>query len=414
MKRFLFFLLVCVLSIQLIAQESVTVTANSEDIANNLDLNLVASLFGQASDVEEFETLLNNPDSTFSNLDLNGDGQVDYLRVVESFDGNKRLVIIQAVLAKDIFQDVASIYLEKNESTNEVSVQVIGDKFIYGDNYIITPVYLYRPVIYSWLWSSIYMPYCSPWYWDHYPFYWRHWHCITYHDYWRRCYHWHHHHHYCSFHHHHHPHHGYYDMYHRSGMGRHDYATHHPDRSYGSGVYRRGGAPNTVNESVRARNTSDNRFGSSNVRGRSQSSEASSIVSNSRTSASSDRSAGRSVGEQRIQSTSTRTASTSTRTSASSGRATGRQRTQSTSVSRSTGGQTGCQRIQSTSASSTRGSVSIRASSASSSRRSGGGSHSSGGGYSGSSSSSRQSTGSSRSSGARTSSRPSSNKRISR
>ena len=385
MKRFLFLLLVGVLSIKLIAQESVTVTANSEDIANNLDLNLVASLFGQAADVEEFETLLNNPDSTFSNLDLNGDGQVDYLRVVESSDGDRRLVIIQAVLAKDIFQDVASIYLEKDESTNEVSAQVIGDQFIYGDNYIITPVYLYRPVIYSWLWSSIYMPYCSPWYWGYYPLYWRHWHCLTYHDYWRRCYHWHHHHHYCSFHHHHHPHHGYHDMYHQSGMGRHDYATHHPDRSYesrhdGSGVYRRGGAHNTVNENVRARSASDNRFGSSNVSGRSQSSEASSRVSNSRTSASSGRTTGRTTGGQRIQSTSTRTSASSVRTS-------GGQRTQSTSVSRSAGGRTGGQRIQS--------------SSASSSRTSGGGSHSSGGSYRAPSSSSRQSTGSSHSSGSR-------------
>jgi hypothetical protein len=32
-----------------------------------------------------------------------------------------------AVLAKDIFQDVASIYVEKDEK-NEVSVQVIGDE----------------------------------------------------------------------------------------------------------------------------------------------------------------------------------------------------------------------------------------------------------------------------------------------
>ena len=399
MKRFILLLLVGLLSIQLIAQESVTVTANSEDIANNLDLNLVASLFGQAADVEEFETLLNNPDSTFSNLDLNGDGQVDYLRVVESSDGNRRLVIIQAVLAKDIFQDVASIYLEKDESTNEVSAQVIGDQFIYGDNYVIIPVYLRRPVIYSWLWSSIYMPYCSPWYWDHYPFYWRHWHRLTCHDYWRRCYHWHHHHHYCSFHHHHHPDRGYHDMYHRSGVGRQDYATHHPDQSYerrhgDSGVYRRGGAPNTVNESVRSRKSSDDQFGSSNVRSRSQSSDVSSRTSNSRTSVSSVRS----TGGQQTRSTS-RTAATTSRTSTSSGRPTGGQSTRSTSVSRSTGGQTSGHRITTS-----RGSASSRTSSASISRSSGGGPRSSGGSYRGPSSSSHRSTGSSRSSGNRSSS----------
>ena len=374
MKRFLFLLLIGLSTIQLIAQESVTVTANSEDAANNLDLNLVAALFGQATDVEEFETLLNNPDSAFSNLDLNGDGQVDYLRVVESFDGNRRLVIIQAVLAKDIFQDVASIYLEKDVSTNEVSAQVIGDQFIYGDNYVIAVEYLYRPRIYTWLWSSIYMPYRSPWYWGHYPFYWRHWCCRTYRDYWRHCYYWHHHHHYCSFQHRHHPHRGYHDVYRQSEMGRHDYANPHPERSCesrhdGSGVYRRVGAPNTVSESVRSRSASDNRFGSSSVRSRSQSSE----VSNSRTGLSVGRSTGGTTGGQRIQSTTTRTASTFTRTSASSGRSTGGQR--------------------------------IRSTSASTSRTSGGGSRSSGGGYRVSSSNYRQST------GVRNSSRSSSSRR---
>lgn len=375
MKRFLFLLLVGLLSNHMIAQEYVTVTANSEDIANNLDLNLVAALFGKSANVEEFESMLNNPDSAFSNLDLNGDGQVDYLRVVESSDGNRRLVIIQAVLARDIFQDVASIYLEKDKSTNEVSVQVIGDKFIYGDNYIITPVYIYRPVIYSWLWSSIYVPYCSPWYWGYYPFYWRHWHCLTYHDYWRRCHHWHHHHHYCSFRHHHNPHHGFRDMYHRSGVGRSDYAVRYPDRSYesrhGGGTYRR------ENEGGRSINSYDNRLESSSVRGGSKSSER----SNSRTISSSGRSTvrqqvqstsvSRSTDNQRIQSTS-RTSSTTSRTSPSSGRS---------NIS---------QRFQSTSESSARSSASGRTSSAGSYRKP--------------SSNTHQSTSTSRSSGSRQSS----------
>ena len=119
------------------ADETVTVTATNADISEDLDLKTVATLFGQAKDLEEFEKMLNNPDSAFSNLDLNGDGNVDYLRVIETADQNRHLIVIQAVLAKDIYQDVASIFVEKDETTQSVTVQVIGDEYVYGTNYII-------------------------------------------------------------------------------------------------------------------------------------------------------------------------------------------------------------------------------------------------------------------------------------
>ena len=113
------------------ADETVTVTATTADISENLDLKTVATLFGQAKDLEQFEQMLNNPDSAFSNLDLNGDGDVDYLRVIETADQDRHLVVIQAVLAKDIYQDVASIYVEKDPKSESVTVQVIGDEYIW-------------------------------------------------------------------------------------------------------------------------------------------------------------------------------------------------------------------------------------------------------------------------------------------
>lgn len=131
------------------ADETITVSANSSEIADGLDLKVVAKLFAEAKNLEQFEQMLNTPDSAFCNLDLNGDGEIDYIRVVETGEGNKRLVVLQAILAKDIYQDVASIYVEKDETQN-VMVQVVGDEYIYGTNYIIEPVYVYRPVIYDW------------------------------------------------------------------------------------------------------------------------------------------------------------------------------------------------------------------------------------------------------------------------
>ena len=234
MKRVLFLLLAIGFSLMLpissYADETVTVTATSSDISENLDLKTVATLFGQAKDLEQFEQMLNNPDSAFSNLDLNGDGEVDYLRVIETADNNRHLVVIQAVLAKDIYQDVASIFVEKDNTTQSVTIQVIGDEYIYGTNYIIEPVYIHRPLIYDWFWGTSWVCWHSPYYWGYYPHWWRPYYCVDPFVYWDHCY-WHHYHYpICSYRtgHHHHPH---YRPMHQH-VGRNDFAIRHPERSF--------------------------------------------------------------------------------------------------------------------------------------------------------------------------------------
>lgn len=152
------------------AQQSVTVRAKSYDVSDNLDLEAVASIFGDANNLEDFEETLNDPDMQLSNLDLNEDGYIDYLRVVESNSEGVYLVLIQAVLAQDVYQDVATIDVEKR-SDNRVVVQVIGNDYIYGPNYIIEPVYVHRPVIYSFFWGPRYVTWNSPYYWGYYPGY---------------------------------------------------------------------------------------------------------------------------------------------------------------------------------------------------------------------------------------------------
>ena len=215
-----------------LADQTVTVTATNADISEDLDLKTVATLFGQAKDLEQFEQMLNNPDSAFSNLDLNGDGNVDYLRVIETADQNRHLVVIQAVLAKDIYQDVATIFVEKDPASESVTVQVIGDEYIYGADYIIEPVYIYRPIIYDWFWGPSWVCWHSPFYWDYWPTWWHPYHCIAHHLYWDHIY-WHHHYYpICTYRtgHHYHPH--YAPM--RERVSRSDYATRHPERSFAS------------------------------------------------------------------------------------------------------------------------------------------------------------------------------------
>jgi hypothetical protein len=158
----------------LFAQDVTTVTANNTDISDNLDLQAVASIFGESADLEDFERRLNNPDSQISNLDLNSDGRVDYLRVIEATENNTHLIILQSVLAAETFQDVATIEVER-DSNNNVSVQVVGDTYMYGSNYIYEPVYAVSPPIYNVFWASSYRPYYSPWYWGYYPTYYSYW-----------------------------------------------------------------------------------------------------------------------------------------------------------------------------------------------------------------------------------------------
>jgi hypothetical protein len=157
-----------------IAQDRTTVRANSIDISDNLDLRAVAHIFGEAADLEDFERRLNDPSNPISNLDLNNDNQVDYLRVIEVVENGTHLIIVQSVLGRDVFQDVATVEVERDRNNN-VQVQVVGDVFMYGTNYIYEPIYIHRPILFNSFWVNTYRPYCSPWFWGYYPTYYYAW-----------------------------------------------------------------------------------------------------------------------------------------------------------------------------------------------------------------------------------------------
>jgi len=158
----------------LFAQDRTTVSAYNSEISDNLDLRAVASIFGDSRDLADFERRLNDPNSQISNLDLNEDNQVDYLRVIETIEGNAHLIVIQSVLGRDTFQDVATVEVQRDRD-NRVQVQVVGDVYMYGPNYIYEPVYSYTPVIYTSFWIGNYTPYYSSWYWGYYPSYYYAW-----------------------------------------------------------------------------------------------------------------------------------------------------------------------------------------------------------------------------------------------
>lgn len=156
------------------AQGQTTVYAKNSDISDNLDLRAVASMFGESANLQDFERRLNDPKYQISNLDLNGDNEVDYLRVIESVENRTHVVIIQAVLDRDVYQDIATIDVER-DNYNKVNVQIVGNTYLYGTNYIYEPVYSVVPVIYTSFWVTNYRPYYSSWSWGYYPTYYAAW-----------------------------------------------------------------------------------------------------------------------------------------------------------------------------------------------------------------------------------------------
>jgi len=173
-KLLLYSLLITVFAAQIRAQNRTIVNATNAEISDNLDLRAVASIFGDSRNTQDFERRLNDRQVQISNLDLNNDDQVDYLRVLETVEQRTHLIIIQAVLDREVYQDVATIDVEKDRSNN-IHVQIVGNSFMYGQNYIYEPVFFNTPIIYSTFWITNYRPYYSSWNWNHYPSYYYAW-----------------------------------------------------------------------------------------------------------------------------------------------------------------------------------------------------------------------------------------------
>jgi hypothetical protein len=148
---------------------TVKVTNYSSDPCFYLDLNAVAAAFAESRSVSEFEMLLNSSRYMINNLDLNRDGFIDYLRVIETRSGYYNACLIQACLAPGVFQDVATLVAEHRPDV--LFVEVIGDAYLYGRNYIVRPVFVKRPPMWDVYGRPNYATWSSPYYYGNYPSY---------------------------------------------------------------------------------------------------------------------------------------------------------------------------------------------------------------------------------------------------
>jgi hypothetical protein len=179
---------------------------------DNLDLRGVLEIFKKSNTLEEFEKNINDPSSEVNNLDLNGDNEVDYIRVIDHSNDKAHAIALQVPVSETESQDVAVIELEKT-GDEKAQVQIVGDEDIYGKDYIIEPaadnatklLRSYTPggaVVNVWVWPSVryifgpkYVVWVSPWKWKAYPGWWKPWKPVVWHVHHKRVvrYHVHHH-----------------------------------------------------------------------------------------------------------------------------------------------------------------------------------------------------------------------------
>ena len=187
---------------------------------DNLNLYAVLKIFQESPTLEKFEQKLNAQDAKVNNLDLNGDNQIDYIKVADKIDGSVHNIILSVAINEKEYQDAAVITVQKLND-DQVFIQVIGDEDLYGKNYIIEPNFetngkkaetpnpgytagtgqriIVEPtttyVISSWpiveyIYIPTYVVWESPWHWGYYPTYWRPWRPFFWHEYYGYHYHW--------------------------------------------------------------------------------------------------------------------------------------------------------------------------------------------------------------------------------
>ncbi len=184
---------------------------------DNLNLFAVMNLFQESKTLEAFERGLNDHETMINNLDLNGDGYVDYIMVQDYQEGNIHSIVLRVALNQHEYQDVA-VFIVETLRDGAVRIQLIGDELLYGPNYIVEPNFAERPnpgytgtaaqprtttVVHTtyyevaqwpvivYMHRPAYRPWRSAWHWGYHPAWWSPWSPHYWHFYYGYHYHWH-------------------------------------------------------------------------------------------------------------------------------------------------------------------------------------------------------------------------------
>jgi hypothetical protein len=159
---------------------TVSVTPEVANLGDNLNLQALGELVKNSTTAQDIEDKLNTTGS-INNLDLNNDGSVDYIKVTEYGDANKKGFSFTVDIAEGQTQEIATIEVAKGSNDAQINIQ--GNQQLYGNNnyyqsrYSLTDMlilsYLFRPHPY----------YHSPYYYGHYPNYYRSYRSTPYNSY---------------------------------------------------------------------------------------------------------------------------------------------------------------------------------------------------------------------------------------
>lgn len=178
---------------------------------DNFSLQGALQMFKDAATIEDFEKAINTEGNHVNNLDLNEDGETDYITVIEKSENDAHVFILRALVSENESQDVAVIELEKTGAETAV-IQIVGDEDIYGEQIIAEPsgdeggAYIDftnnsnlsgpnagfaedMPIVVNvWFWPSVrfvftpgYRLWVPHWRWHYYPAWWKPWRPLRWH-----------------------------------------------------------------------------------------------------------------------------------------------------------------------------------------------------------------------------------------
>jgi hypothetical protein len=109
-------------------QNNVTIQSSAPA---GFDVNKLAQLVKTSTDPQTLEKAINNPNNHINNLDLDKDGNIDYLKVEEP--GQNQLDVVDDVNDADSV-NVARIHIQPNQANNTADLSVQGNPNYVGYN----------------------------------------------------------------------------------------------------------------------------------------------------------------------------------------------------------------------------------------------------------------------------------------
>lgn len=152
-------------------EKQVVVVNNSSGVtmADGLNLQAVGEIVKTVKDAKGLENELNKTGG-INNLDLNEDGEVDYINVQEYGEGNTRAFSLTVNLSAGDTQEIATIEVEKNGG--EAEVRLNGNETVYGSSAHYQSRFTFSDyVLFSYLFSPHTRYYHRPYYPGYYPSY---------------------------------------------------------------------------------------------------------------------------------------------------------------------------------------------------------------------------------------------------